>query len=71
MGLWGFPDISTEMSESYKGKGELNPLESGTIDGDSPVNEVFSLSGSSQVPRDTCNPVGIREDHLPRLNTTQ
>ena len=24
-----------------------------------------------QVPRDTWNPVGIREDHLPRLNTSQ
>jgi hypothetical protein len=30
------------------------------------------LSGSdTQVPRDTWNPAGIREDHLPRLNTTQ
>ena len=25
----------------------------------------------TQVPRDTWNPVGIREDHLPRLNTLE
>ena len=25
----------------------------------------------TQVPRDTRNPVGIREDHLPRLNTLE
>jgi hypothetical protein len=27
------------------------------------------LRDGPQVPRDTRNPVGIREDHLPRLNT--
>ncbi len=26
---------------------------------------------NTQVPRDTRNPVGIREDHLPRLNTSR
>ena len=25
----------------------------------------------TQVPRDTWNPAGIREDHLPRLNTLE
>jgi hypothetical protein len=40
-------------------------------EGDSPVGEkVISSVAGTQVPRDTWNPVGIREDHLPRLNTT-
>ena len=30
----------------------------------------LSTLGVSQVPRDTGNPVGIRADHGPRLNTT-
>ena len=71
MGLRDFLGVSAETSESYKEENELNCLERQTIDGDSPVGEILFLSGGSQVPRDTCNPVGIREDHLPRLNTTQ
>ena len=35
-----------------------------------PYTKRGSLSGSrTRVPRDTWNPVGIWEDHLPRLNT--
>ena len=33
------------------------------------VKAVGPLKGT-RVPQDTCNPVGIWEDHLPRLNTT-
>ncbi len=41
------------------------------IEGDSPVSEIVELAlGCPQVPRDTGNPAGIWEDHLPRLNTT-
>jgi hypothetical protein len=44
--------------------------ERSTIEGNSPVRERFvSSSLCSQVPRDTRNPVGIRGDHPPRLNT--
>ena len=46
-------------------------LESNTIQGDSPVRErQVSLLQYSQVPGDTCNPVGIWVDHHPRLNIT-
>ena len=35
-----------------------------------PYTKHGGLSGSrTRVPRDTWNPVGIWEDHLPRLNT--
>jgi len=35
-----------------------------------PYTKRAGLSGDcSRVPRDTWNPVGIWEDHLPRLNT--
>jgi hypothetical protein len=46
-------------------------MEMTAIEGDSPVGEkiIGSVIGT-QVPRDTRNPVGIREDHLLRLNTT-
>ena len=56
---------------SYKSLIELNRLKSRTIAGDSPVSEEMTLMRGHQVPQDTCNPVGIREDHLPRLNTTE
>jgi hypothetical protein len=46
-------------------------LEGLAIEGDSPVGEIDQPSWiGTQVPRDTRNPVGIWEDHLPRLNTT-
>ncbi len=56
---------------SYKKLIELNCLKSQTIEGDSPVSEEIFLMKGHQVPQDTCNLVGIWEDHLPRLNTTQ
>ena len=71
MELRGFSCTATEVRKSYQKEGEQNTLESVTKDGESPVSEAFFLLRSSQVPRDTRNPVGIREDHLPRLNTTQ
>ena len=45
-------------------------LESTAKDGKSPVGEIVQKEGVSRVRRDTRNPVGIREDHLVRLNTT-
>ena len=42
-----------------------------TIEGESPVSEVIVKWLVSGVLRDTRNLVGRREDHLPRLNTTQ
>ena len=63
--------LLSKHQEVTKGKVEQNCLERQTKDGDSPVSVTFSLPGGNQVPRDTCNPVGIWEDHLPRLNTTQ
>ena len=35
-----------------------------------PYAKVIAILSVSRVPRDTCNPVGNREDHLPSLNTT-
>ena len=32
--------------------------------------KIDSLVWDTRVPQDTCNPAGIWEDHLPRLNTT-
>ena len=40
-------------------------------EGDSPVTEVKRKRSVSGVTRDTRNLVRRREDHLPRLNTTQ
>ena len=40
-------------------------------EGESPVAEIRRQQAESRVPRDTWNLVGSREDHLPRLNTTQ
>ena len=40
-------------------------------EGESPVAEIHRQRAGSKVPRDTWNLVGSREDHLPRLNTTQ
>ena len=71
MVLWHFLDGTTNPSESYKREMESNALERATIEGDSPVDKSFSLSRSCRVLRDTCNLVGIRDDHVPRLNTTQ
>jgi hypothetical protein len=46
-------------------------LEQPVIEGDNPVSEKHKDSETiPQVPRDTRNPVGIKEDHLLRLNTT-
>jgi hypothetical protein len=46
-------------------------LERPTRAGDSPVSETVGNSETKpQVPRDTRNPVGIKEDHLLRLNTS-
>ncbi len=39
-------------------------------EGESPVVENGRQRAGSEVPRDTRNLVGSREDHLPRLNTT-
>ena len=39
--------------------------------GESPVAEIHRQRAGSRVPRDTWNLAGSREDHLPRLNTTQ
>ncbi len=40
--------------------------------GESPVSETRRDSRPcTRVPRGTWNPVGIREDHLPRLNTSR
>jgi hypothetical protein len=56
---------------SYKISCIVERLESLAIVGDSPVSEMHDLpEQSTRVPRDTRNPVGIWEDHLPRLNTT-
>ena len=40
-------------------------------EGESPVREPARGTEGTRVPRDTWNPVGIWEDHLPRLNTLQ
>ena len=40
-------------------------------EGESPVAEIRRQQTASRVPRDTWNLVGSREDHLPRLITTQ
>ena len=40
-------------------------------EGESPVRENRVDMAGSRVPRDTWNLVGIGEDHLLRLNTTQ
>ena len=57
-------------SRSYKDRSQPNVLERAITEGDNPVGEKTRSSESdTQVPRDTRNPVGIREDHLPRLNT--
>ena len=50
---------------------ELNPLESGTIDGDSPVYEVKLSVVVSWVARDTRNLAWICRDHPVRLNTPE
>ncbi len=49
----------------------MNDLERSITEGDNPVNEIRGVwnGGDTQVPPDTWNLVGIREDHLPRLNT--
>ena len=39
-------------------------------DGESPVDVCKESLAGTRVPQDTCNPAGIWEDHLPRLNTT-
>ena len=48
-------------------------LERPTTEGDSPVDEIRGVQNGrhSQVPLDTWNPMGIWEDHLPRLNTNR
>ena len=48
-------------------------LESLAGEGNSPLREIQtdSVLADTRVQRDTWNPVGIREDHLARLNTTQ
>ncbi len=44
-------------------------LERPITEGNNPVGERQKYTRVSQVPRDTRNPVGIRGDHPPRLNT--
>ena len=47
-------------------------LESLAIVGNSPVRvDIMVKQKDTRVQRDTWNPVGICEDHLARLNTTQ
>ena len=50
---------------------EKSGLKAAAREGDSPVTEGKRAGLVSGVPRDTRNLVGRREDHLPRLNTTQ
>ena len=50
---------------------EKSGLKAAAEEGDSPVTEGKRTRLESGVPRDTRNLVGKREDHLPRLNTTQ
>ena len=45
-------------------------MESLATEGESPVGVKAMILASTRVPQDTSNPAGIREDHLPRLNTT-
>ena len=47
-------------------------LESRAKEGNSPVDDATMMTQrNTRVQRDTWNPVGIREDHLARLNTPQ
>ena len=50
---------------------EKSGLKAAAEEGDSPVIEVEVTRSVSGVTRDTRNLVRRREDHLPRLNTTQ
>ena len=45
-------------------------LEKPAADSESLVDETRRKQARSKVPRDTRNLVGIKEDHLLRLNTT-
>ena len=49
---------------------EMKQTESCTKESDSLVIEMRGRPAVSGVPQDTRNPVGMREDHLLRLNTT-
>ena len=49
---------------------EMNGLERPAIEGDSPVGDKTCDVEGTRVPQDTCNPAGIYQDHLVRLNTT-
>ena len=46
-------------------------MESAPRGGKRPVSEGLSQTVGTRVPQDTRNPVGSREDHLPRLNMIQ
>ncbi len=70
-GLMGFLVI---LCSQYGSRGKENgtELESQAGAGKSPVRETFlTEQRNTRVQRDTWNPVGISEDHLARLNTTQ
>ena len=69
-GSWDRHPVVTETGRSKKSGSERKALEGAAIEGESPVREVDGLRDGTRVPRDTWNPVGIWEDHLPRLNTT-
>ena len=46
-------------------------MESASREGKRPVTEGRRRGADTRVPQDTRNPVGSREDHLPRLNMIQ
>ena len=46
-------------------------MESASREGKRPVSEGRRRRADTRVPQDTRNPVGSREDHLPRLNMSQ
>ena len=71
MGVVGFSDAQCNMCGQLT-MGMGTGLESRAIAGNSPVRgTMVKRLGDTRVQRDTWNPVGIREDHLARLNTPQ
>ena len=71
MGVVGFSIAQCNMCSQLI-IGRRIGLESRAIAGNSPVRgTMVKRQEDTQVQRDTWNPVGIREDHLARLNTPQ
>ena len=66
----GVCDLSLSRRTEAKRNGNRTALERPAKEGNSPVGETGTTSAThTRVRRGTCNPVGNREDHLPRLNT--